>query len=97
MDVSFGNDALDSLEADPDAVSKLDHKIVKAFRKVMNFVRAARDERDLYAHPGLNFEKMHGDLEGFHTLRLNDQWRLLVELRKGNPNVIHVIDIVDPH
>jgi proteic killer suppression protein len=96
VEVSFGNEALDELERNPDAKSKFDHKIVRAFRRVMNFVRSAADERDLYAHPGLDF-KYREDL-GCYSLRLNDQWRLLVEVREGRPkNCIHVLDIKDPH
>jgi proteic killer suppression protein len=98
VDVSFGNDALDELERNPCVKTKLDVKLVRAFRRVMNYVRTAADERDLYAHPGLHFEKMKGDLDGCHSLRLNDQWRLIVEVREGQPrNRIHVLDIKDPH
>jgi len=98
VEVSFGDEALNEIERDPHAKTRYDHKIVRAFRKVMNFIRSAGREADLYAHPGLNFEKLKGDLAGFHSLRLNDQWRLIVELRSGNPKTcIHVMEIKDYH
>ncbi len=98
MEVSFGDDALDLLETDPQARTAWDHKVVRAYRKVMNFIRQAADERDLYTWKSLNFEKLKGSRSHQHSLRLNDQWRLIVEIRKASPrNVIHVVGIEDYH
>ena len=72
--------------------------VVKGFRKVMGFVRAAPDERALYAMHGLNFHRLVRDRAGQHSLKINDQWRLIVELRGDGPKTrIGVIEIVDYH
>jgi proteic killer suppression protein len=64
----------------------------------MQHIRAATDERTLYARRSFRFEKLVGDRSGQHSMRLNDQWRLIVELRGEAPKkVIHVIEIVDYH
>jgi len=97
--VEFADPGLDRLETDPDYE---DHgyapAAVRGFRKVMQVIRAAKDERDLYAMNSLRFEKLKGDRAGQHSLRLNKQWRLIVTIKKGDPdNTIIVIEIVDYH
>jgi proteic killer suppression protein len=61
-------------------------------------IRAALDERDLFAVRGNNFEKLKGERAHQYAMRLNDQWRLILEIRKATPkNIIVVIDIEDYH
>ena len=72
--------------------------VVKGFRKIMGFVRAAPDERALGAMRGLNFHRLDDDRAGQYALKINDQWRLIVELRGEAPKKrIGVIEIVDYH
>jgi toxin HigB-1 len=72
--------------------------IVKGFRKLMRFIKEAVDERALYAMKGLNFHKLERDRAGQHSLTINDQWRLIVEIRGDAPKKrIGVIEIVDYH
>ena len=98
MDVSFGDDALDDLETNPKAKTNWPESVVRAYRKKIDFIRQAKDERDLYAWKALRCEKLLGDRSHQHSLRINDQFRLIFEIRKGNPkNVIHVISIEDYH
>ena len=42
-------------------------------------IRAAVDERDLYGMTSLHFEKLLGDREGQHSLRLNKKWLGVLE------------------
>jgi proteic killer suppression protein len=71
---------------------------VKAYRKALQHIRAATDERTLYARRAFRFEKLSGKRQGQHSMRLNDQWRLIVELRgAASKKVVHVIEIVDYH
>jgi proteic killer suppression protein len=58
MDVTFSDDDLEKLERDPEAKSRLDGSIVRAFRRLMGIIRDARDERDLRALKSLHFEKL---------------------------------------
>lgn len=98
MEVTFEDQSLDDLEVNPDARSKHCKAIVRAYRKTMRFIRDATDERDLYSWPGGRFERKQGDRSHQHAFWLNDQWRLIVEIRKGTPkNTIHVVEIIDYH
>ena len=99
MEVRFDDDEdLDRLETDPDFTGGRPAAAVKGFRKVMQFIRAAADERDFYAMRSLRFEKLQGARDHQRSMRLNDQWRLIVELEgKGENKVVVVKGIEDYH
>jgi len=98
MEVTFKDPVLDRLETDAAFSAGFTDGLVKSYRKAMQHIRAASDERTLYARRGFRFEKLKGDREGQHSLRLNDQWRLIVELKDGGQKkIIHVLEIVDYH
>ena len=98
MEVDFGDADLDRLETDAAFTDGYGPEIVRGFRKVMFAIRAAHDERDLYASRGLRFEKLEGSRRHQHSLRINRQWRLIVELHseEGRKRVA-VVSIEDYH
>jgi toxin HigB-1 len=97
MDVIFKDHSLDRLETDATYSGRFGGPVVKAYRKAMQHIRAATDERTLYARRSFRFEKLKGDREGQYSMRLNDQWRLIVELQGDAPKKVHVIEIADYH
>lgn len=98
MDVSFDDQSLDRLETDAAFSGALGDSVVKAYRKRMQQIRAATDERTFYARRSLHFKKLQGQREDQYSMRLNDQFRLIVALRGNAPKkTVHVIEIVDYH
>jgi len=102
VDVIFANDNLDRLELDATWTAGLSQGIVKAFHKRMQQIRAAPDEREFYELRSLRFEKLGGKRKHQHSMRLNDQYRLILEVLKENPGgkkskAIKVISIEDYH
>ena len=98
MEVRFAKASMERLEADAAFNGGFGQEIVRAYRKCMQLIRAALDERDLYAFKSRRFERLQGKRSHQHSLRLNDQWRLIVEIQKGSPkNVILVVGIEDYH
>jgi toxin HigB-1 len=98
MDVAFKDWSLDRLETDASFSAGFGDAVVKAYRKRMQQIRAATDERLLYAYRSLHFEKLQGAREGQFSMRLNDQWRLVVELHGEAPRkTLYVVEIVDYH
>jgi toxin HigB-1 len=98
MEVEFDNDDLDRLEVEADYSAGFGQAVVRGYRKVMQAVRAAADERDLYALRGLRFEKLKGQRKHQHSLRINNQWRLIVEIRgEAAKKRIGVVGIEDYH
>jgi proteic killer suppression protein len=72
--------------------------VVDAFFDVVGIIDAALDERDLYALKGLRCEKLKGAREHQHSVRLNKQHRLILELENDNQGrYIRIIDIEDYH
>jgi proteic killer suppression protein len=64
----------------------------------MQTIRSAPDERDLYALKSLHFEKLKGQRSHQHSIRLNDQWRLILEFKGKAPNkTIVIVAIEDYH
>lgn len=72
--------------------------VVKAFRKRMQLIRAAVDERDFYGLKSLHFEKLKGRRSHQRSMRLNDQWRLILELEDSPRGAtIVIVRIEDYH
>jgi len=98
VEVEFANDDLDRLEVDPNFAAGHEEGIVKAYRKLMQVIRAAPDERDFYALRSLHFEKLQGKRSHQRSMRLNKTWRLIVELKGDAPSkTVRVIGIEDYH
>lgn len=98
MEVIFDNKHLDRLETDGSFESGYSADVVRAYRKRMQLIRAATDERDFYSFRSLNFERLKGNRRHQHSMRLNNQWRLILEFKgKGEGKVVVVIDIEDYH
>lgn len=98
MNVTFGDRDLERLEADATFSAGFSDPIVKAYRRRMQQIRAASDERTFFAYRSLHCEKLSGDRAGQYSMRLNDQWRLVFELQgKAPEKVLHVVQIVDYH
>jgi toxin HigB-1 len=98
MEIEFDDPDLDRLEIEPKFTAGLAPAVVKGFRKAIGFIRQAIDERDLYMMRGLNFKALDDDRKGQFSMKLNDQWRLILEIRGTAPKKrIGAIEIVDYH
>jgi len=98
MDVIFHNKHLDRLETDAGFESGYSADVVRAYRKRMQLIRAVVDEREFYSLKSLNFERLKGKRQHQYSMRLNDQWRLILEFEgKGRNKMVVVVDIEDYH
>lgn len=86
MEVEFAGDDLDRLETDPRFTGGFAATVVSLFRKRMQMIRGAQDERDFYALKALHCEKLKGQRSHQYSMRLNDQWRLILEFKGKSPN-----------
>ena len=97
MDVRFSDKDLEALENDERATAGFSQAIVKAFRRRMQLIRAAPDERDFYALKSLHFEKYQA-VPGRYSMRLNDQFRLMIEFEsRSREKTVVVVEITDYH
>jgi proteic killer suppression protein len=73
-------------------------ELIRSYRKVLGFIAAAVDERDLREFGSLHFEKLEADREGQYSMRLRKQWRLIVRLETVElGKQVVVVEIVDYH
>jgi proteic killer suppression protein len=82
---------LERLEADPRFPGGHGQNIVQAFRKRMQLIRGAQSEQDIRAMKSLHFEKLKGGRSHQHSIRINQQWRLILEFEGEAPNKVTVI------
>ena len=98
MEVRFGDASLDRLETDPAYTGGHPPEIVRVFRLRMQMIRAASDERAFYALKSLHFEKLKGNRAHQYSMRLNRQWRLILEFDdSGTAKIVCIVAIEDYH
>lgn len=64
-----------------------------ALRK-LDMLNAAASLQDLRSPPGNQLEKLRGDLKDFHSIRVNDQWRLVFRWQGHDA---HQVSLEDYH
>jgi proteic killer suppression protein len=97
MDVEFSDDDLCRLECDPDFSGGHSQAIVRAFRKCMQVIRAAADERDFYSLKSLHYKKLQGKRSQEKSMRLNDQWRLILEVQSSKSKTVVLIKGIEDY
>ena len=98
MEVSFADDDLEQIYIEASADGGFVPGLVTAYRKRIQFIYEAKDERDLRAWKSLHFEKLKGNRKHQHSIRLNDQYRLIIEFEgKADDKVVVIIEIEDYH
>jgi proteic killer suppression protein len=63
----------------------------QALRK-LDLLDAANTLDVLATLPGNRLEKLRGDRQGQHCIRINDQWRLCFAWREGNAYDVEIVD-----
>ena len=99
MRIDFEDDDLRRLYEERNFVlPRIGPEVTKAFRKVVNRLVAADSERDLRSYKALRYKKLQGDRMGQHSVRLNDQWRLILRTEADESGrLLIIIEIVDYH
>jgi proteic killer suppression protein len=62
-----------------------------ALRK-LDALNAAASLNDLRSPPANRLEPLIGDLAGFHSIRINQQWRLVFAWRDGDAHDVQILD-----
>lgn len=64
----------------------------KALARKFFFLTTAKNLIDLRVPPGNRLEALKGDLDGFHSIRINDQWRIVFRWTDQGPADVRVVD-----
>ena len=62
-----------------------------ALRKLIQLNRAGR-LGDMRVPPGNRLEQLKGAREGFHSIRINDQWRIVFRWTESGPADVGIVD-----
>ncbi|QKK03782.1 MAG: type II toxin-antitoxin system RelE/ParE family toxin [Pseudomonadota bacterium] len=73
---------------------RLPADIQSSARRKLRMLNNARDLNDLRVPPGNRLEALKGDRAGWHSIRINAQWRICFQWRE---NAAQNVEIVDYH
>lgn len=87
---SFGDRKTERLFADQ--VVKEFEAIARRAKRRLEALHAAARLEDLKVPPSNRLEKLRGDLRGFHSIRINEQWRIIFRWVDGHAHDVAVVD-----
>ncbi len=93
MRFRFSDGKLERLYTDAAFTAGYGRNIVKAFRKVVGWIAAASTEQDFYRLKSLHYERLKGDRSHQRSMRLNDQFRLILEIETVGERTVIIIGI----
>ncbi|MDA0242367.1 MAG: type II toxin-antitoxin system RelE/ParE family toxin [Chloroflexi bacterium] len=73
---------------------KLPQNIQRIAERKLIMLHRSLNLNDLRVPPANRLEALHGDREGQHSIRINDQWRICFEWREDG---IYEVEITDYH
>lgn len=98
MRIVFAHNDLALIETDEAGATRLPVSVIKSARRKLTVLRAAINDRSLRNWKSLHYEKLRGDREGQRSIRLNDQYRMVLELdEETEPQTATILQIEDYH
>lgn len=61
-------------------------------KRKLEAINAASRLDDLTVPPSNRLEKLKGDLQQFHSVRINEQWRIIFIWRNGDAYEVGIVD-----
>ena len=94
MIATFGNALAEDLFHDKRsrATRSFPAELRRAARRKLLYLHDAADLRDLRVPPSNRLEGLKGKRKGFHSIRINDQWRLVFKWSGGHAYAVQVVD-----
>jgi toxin HigB-1 len=91
---SFGDTLSEDLFNDRQttATRKFPAGLRRVAQRKLQYLNAAAKFHDLMVPPGNRLEALKGDLRGFHSIRINDQWRVVFKWEDGGPAEVKILD-----
>ena len=94
MIVSFGDAATEDIfnGESSSRTRRFTPEVLKAAVRKLDMLNAAHSLDDLRVPPGNRLEALKGTLSGFHSIRVNDQWRIVFRWNDGFVQGVRLID-----
>jgi proteic killer suppression protein len=90
----FGNQLAEDLYYDrkTKATRSFPPELRRIARRKILFLHDAAELRDLRSPPGNKLEALRGDRNGSHSIRINDQWRVVFVWKGSDAYEVEVVD-----
>jgi proteic killer suppression protein len=94
MIVNFADKATEDIFHGTDSKSarQIPNTAWRIAARKLDMVNGAHDLRDLKIPPANRLEALKGKLSGFHSIRVNDQYRIIFRWDEGNARDVEIID-----
>ena len=91
MIISFGSKDTEKIWHG-DRVKKIPSEIQQIGRRKLRMINNSQDINDLRIPPSNRLEKLKGKSKDFHSIRINDQWRVVFRWKNNQAYDIEIMD-----
>jgi proteic killer suppression protein len=91
MILSFGNKNTQKIW-EGERIKGLSTDLQETGRRKLRMLNNSQNIADLQIPPSNRLEKLKGNLKGFYSIRINDQWRIIFKWNSGNASDVEIID-----
>jgi proteic killer suppression protein len=74
------------------ATRKFPAELRRSARRKLLYLHDAAVLSDLRVPPGNRLEALKGDWKGYHSIRINDQWRVVFQWKSGQALDVQILD-----
>ena len=91
---SFGNRVAEALFYDKSirATRAFPQELRRVARRKLLYLHDAAELKDLRVPPNNRLEALRGNRKGLHSIRINDQWRLVLRWQNGQAMDVEIVD-----
>ena len=91
MIISFGDKNTEKIW-NGESVRKIPIEVQKTGRRKLRMIHNSQDVVDLRIPPSNRLEKLKGKLKDFHSIRINNQWRIIFIWENNNAEDVQIVD-----
>ena len=91
MIVSFGNFSTEKIW-NGERLKRLPKEIQEVGRRKLRMINNSVSLSDLLVPPSNRLEKLSGNLKGYYSIRINDQWRIVFKWNRNNAEEVEIVD-----
>ena len=90
----FGNQLAQDLfnNVHSSTAQRFSSKLRRVARRKLLFLHDAAELKDLRVPPGNRLEALRGEQKGLHSIRINDQWRVVFRWEGENAFNVQIMD-----
>ncbi len=94
MIVSFGDKATEDLfhNRQTQRIRRFPPEILRPALQKLDMLNSSRALKDLSSPPGNRLEPLKGDLKGYHSVRINERWRLVFQWQGTEAHEVQIVD-----